>query len=184
MQHLITHLDLDMKVIVDFHVDQNSIDMLRKDYKIELVQFCIQGNFSKGRGILMLTKISSRFVAYDFKMLDQTNVVQIDENHMIGLFTILAIYAPDGDNANYFKTIDGKVKNTESDYQIFIGDFNVTLDHSLIKLSIKLTSTSKVGKSSTLGSLIRSTLMYTGIYIQILKVTLTAGITTKNKCLG
>ena len=44
------------------------------------------------------------------------------------MYDIVAIYAPDGDNHNYFTTTHGDITNNQSDYQILIGDFAITPD--------------------------------------------------------
>ena len=44
------------------------------------------------------------------------------------VYNIVALYAPDGDNAYYLNTIHGKARQTDCDFQILIGDFNVSID--------------------------------------------------------
>ena len=56
MTHILKHLDTDVKVIVDTHTDEFTIGKLRKEYKIEMAKYNIIGNFSKDRGIIVLTK--------------------------------------------------------------------------------------------------------------------------------
>ena len=56
MAHILYHLDTDIKVIVDTHTTEFPLGQLRKDYKIEMAKYNIIGNFSKERGITVLTK--------------------------------------------------------------------------------------------------------------------------------
>ena len=58
MTHILRHLDTDIKVIIDTHADQNTLGMLRKEYRIELAKYEIIGNFTKKRGIMVLTRKS------------------------------------------------------------------------------------------------------------------------------
>ena len=71
-------------------------------------------------------------------MLDQNNTVKFYVIAPEGVvYYIVALYAPDGDNDNYFNNKHGKVKQTNSDFQILIGDFNVMLDQSLDRFKYK-----------------------------------------------
>ena len=56
IQHLLINLDSDIKIIIDAHSNENTINILRKDYKMQMAQYDIDGNFPNSRGILVLTK--------------------------------------------------------------------------------------------------------------------------------
>ena len=47
MEHLLKNLNWDIRVVVDSHCDDHTLDMLKKDYKLELAQFKIDGNLIK-----------------------------------------------------------------------------------------------------------------------------------------
>ena len=103
MQHLNKHLDSTIKIVVDAHTDNNIIEQLRMNYKIDLSQYDIHGNFAKHRGILVLTKKSSGYTTTNFKLIDETNRLQFDAIGPDGtIYNIVAIYAPDGNNSTCF----------------------------------------------------------------------------------
>ena len=78
MAHILTHLDTDIKVIVDSHMDEHTLGQLRKDYKIEMAKYNIIGNFSKERGIVVLTKKSCGYESSNVLLLDETNTLKFD----------------------------------------------------------------------------------------------------------
>ena len=43
MAHILTHLETDVKIMVDTHVDENTLCMLRKEYKFGMAKFNIIG---------------------------------------------------------------------------------------------------------------------------------------------
>ena len=73
-----SHLDIDIKVIIDSHTDEYTLNNLRKEYKIEMAKYSIIGNFSKDRGIMVLTIKSSGNSCSNAKLIDQTNTLQFD----------------------------------------------------------------------------------------------------------
>ena len=106
MTHILSHLDTDVKVIIDTHTDEHTLNNLRKEYKIEMAKYSIIGNFSKDRGIMVLTKKSSGYSCSNAKLIDQTNTLQFDLTSTDGVvYNIVAIYAPDGNNATYWTTL-------------------------------------------------------------------------------
>ena len=110
MTHILSHLDTDVKVIVDTHTDEHTLSNLRKEYKIEMAKYNIIGNFSKDRGIIVLTKKSSGYISSNAKLIDQTNTLQFDLTSPDGvLYNIVAIYAPDGSNATYWTELHDKM---------------------------------------------------------------------------
>ena len=138
MQHINKHLDSTIKIVVDAHADHNTIEQLRKNYKIEMAQYEISGNFSKQRGILVFTKKASGYTTTNFKLLDETNTLQFDAVSPDGtIYNIIAIYAPDGNNAPYFKKIHEQIQIQKNHYQILIGDFNLTLNPELDRINYK-----------------------------------------------
>ena len=56
MQHIWKNLNLDVRIVVDSHTDEQTLQALKKEYKLELAQFNIDGNLVKNRGILVLTE--------------------------------------------------------------------------------------------------------------------------------
>ena len=56
IQHLLKNLNLDVRIVVDSHCDDQTLKALKKEYNLELAQFNIYGNLVKNRGILVLTK--------------------------------------------------------------------------------------------------------------------------------
>ena len=138
MQHLNKHLESIIKVVIDDHADNNTIKQLRMKYKIELSQYEINGNFSKHRGILVLTKKSSGYTTTNFKLIDATDTLQFDAIGPDGtIYNIVAIYAPSGNNSDYFKTVHNKTTISDNKYQILIGDLNLTLNPELDRVNYK-----------------------------------------------
>jgi len=45
MEHLTKYIDSDIKIISDAHLDHNMVELLRKDYKIDLAQYDTQDIF-------------------------------------------------------------------------------------------------------------------------------------------
>ena len=137
MTHILSHLDTDIKVVVDTHADKHTLGQLRKEYKIEMAKYNIIGNFSKDRGIIVLTKKSSGYMSSNAKLIDQTNTLQFDLTSPDGvLYKIVAIYAPDGNNVTYWTRLYN-LMDKHKPKQIIIGDFNVTLDPYLDRTNYK-----------------------------------------------
>ena len=44
MSHILTHLVTEVKILVDTHADENTLGMLRKEYKIGMAKYNIIGN--------------------------------------------------------------------------------------------------------------------------------------------
>ena len=129
MAHIMTHLDSDIKIVVDAHMDEKTLGYLKKEYKLELAKYEIISNYSKERGIVVFTKKSCGFVTSNILLLDETDTLKFDLTSPDGTkYNIVAIYAPDGNNATYWTTLHKKLINGPRTKQILIGDFNVTLD--------------------------------------------------------
>ena len=47
-----THLDTDVKVLVDTHSDEHTIGQLRKEYKIDMAKYNIIGSFQRKEELL------------------------------------------------------------------------------------------------------------------------------------
>ena len=93
-----------------------------------MAKYNIIGNFSKDRGIIVLTKKSSGYKSSNGKLIDQTNTLQFDLTSPDGVvYNIVAIYAPDGNNATYWTTLHNRLIEGPNPKQILI-DYNVTLD--------------------------------------------------------
>ena len=58
MAHILNHLETDVKILVDTHADENTIGMLRKEYKIDMAKYIIIGNYTRERGVMVLVKKS------------------------------------------------------------------------------------------------------------------------------
>ena len=140
MQHLLRNLTSDIRIVVDSHTDEQTLKALKKEYKLEMAQFNIDGNLVKNRGILVLTKKNCGYISNNFQIIDKNNAIQfnvISPDNTI--YNIVAIYAPNKiqDNLNFLKSLPGKLKNDEEKYQILIGDFNTTLDSTLDRVNYK-----------------------------------------------
>ena len=140
MQHLLKNLNCDVQIVVESHYNNHTLNSLKKEYKLELAQFNIDGNLVKNRGILVLTRKNSGYISKKFKIIDTDNAIQFDilsPNNTI--YNIVAIYAPNSvqNNLNFFKSLPGKLKKDEDDFQILIGDYNTTLDPLLDKVNYK-----------------------------------------------
>ena len=140
MQHLLRNLNSDIQIVVNSHCDDHTLNILKKEYKLELAQFNIDGNLVKNRGILVLTRKNSGYISKNFKIIDKDNAIQFDilspDNTT---YNIVAIYAPNSiqDNLKFFKSLPGMIKKEEDDFQILIGDYNTTLDPKLDKVNYK-----------------------------------------------
>ena len=77
-KHVLTNLDLDIKIIIDAHSDTTRIDNLRKGYKTRMAQYNTEGCFSKERGILILTWKATGYVILNIKLFDLPNTLQFD----------------------------------------------------------------------------------------------------------
>ena len=129
MAHILTHLETDVKILVDTHADENTLGMLRKEYKIDMAKYNIIGNYSRERGVMILIKKSCGYTSSNLKLLDSSDTIQFDLNSPDGMvYNVVAIYTPDGErNAPYWTTLHGLLTRKHSK-QILIGDFNTTLD--------------------------------------------------------
>ena len=128
MTYILKHLDTNVKVIVDSHTDKFILGKLRKDYKIEMAKYNIIGNFTKDRGIIVLTRKSSGYSSSNAKLVEDSNTLQFDLTSPSGVvYNVVAIYAPDGYEATYWTRLYTKMDRPKPK-QILIGDFNVTLD--------------------------------------------------------
>ena len=47
MQHLLRNLNSDIRIVVDSHTDEQTLKALKKEYKLEMAQFNIDGNLVK-----------------------------------------------------------------------------------------------------------------------------------------
>ena len=47
MAHILDHLDSKVKIITDAHTTEYTLNNLRKDYKIEIAKYNIEGHPSK-----------------------------------------------------------------------------------------------------------------------------------------
>ena len=47
MQHLLRNLNSDIRIVVNSHTDEQTLKALKKDYKLEMAQFNIDGNWLK-----------------------------------------------------------------------------------------------------------------------------------------
>ena len=126
--------------MVDSYCDDHTLKALKKEYKLELAQFNIDGNLVKNGGILVLTRKNSGYISKNFKIIDKDNAIQFDilspDNTV---YNIVAIYAPNSvqNNLELFMFLTGKFKKEEDDFQILIGDYNTTLDPLLDKVNYK-----------------------------------------------
>ena len=67
-----------MRVVVDSHCDDLTLQALKKEYKLEMAQFNVEGNLVKSRGILVLTRKNCGFISKNFRMIDRENAFQFD----------------------------------------------------------------------------------------------------------
>jgi exonuclease III len=66
---------------------------------------------------------------FGYRLLDHSNTLKFDlVSPDVMIYNIVAIYAPDGNNATYWTTLHRKLNEKPNNYQILIGDYNVTLD--------------------------------------------------------
>ena len=47
IQHLLKNLNADVRIVVDSHCDNQTLQALKKEYKLEIAQFNIDGNLVK-----------------------------------------------------------------------------------------------------------------------------------------
>ena len=148
MNHLIKHLNSEIKIIVDSHADSITIDSLKKYYKIEMSQYHIFGNKSRMRGVTVLVKKLCGYITANVNLLDEQNTVQFDLiSPDMTTYNIVALYAPDGqEGANYWTSLHEKI-GTGNPNQILIGDFNVTLDPYLDKTEYRTDHTHAKSRS-------------------------------------
>ena len=107
MNHILKHLNSEIKIIVDSHADNTTIDSLKKNNKIKMSQYHIFGNESRIRGITVLVKKLCGYITANIKLLDKQNMVQFD---LIApdmtIYNIVAIYAPDSqEGADYWASL-------------------------------------------------------------------------------
>ena len=136
---MLKNLTTDVRIVVNSHCDDLTLQSLKKEYKLELAQFNIDGNLVKNRGILVLTRKNSGFISKNFKVIDKDNALQFDVLSPDNIvYNVIAVYAPNKiqDNLHFFKSLPGKLKK-EEDFQIIIGDYNTTLDPILDKVNYK-----------------------------------------------
>ena len=67
MKHSLRNLNSDICIVVNSHCDDHTLNILKKDYKLELAQFNIDGILVKNQGILVLTKKNSGFISKNLK---------------------------------------------------------------------------------------------------------------------
>ena len=78
MNHILDHLDSDIKIIIDAHSTENTVNNLRKEFKLKLAKYNITGKYSKDRGILILLNKTSGYEISNLELLDQTNTLIFD----------------------------------------------------------------------------------------------------------
>ena len=106
-----------------------------------MAKYNIIGNFTKDRGIIVLTKKSSGYSSSNAKLIENSNTLQFDLKPPSGVvYNIVAIYAPDGNNTTYWTKLYTKMDRPKPK-QILIGDFNVTLDPYLDRKTMKRITT-------------------------------------------
>ena len=76
--HILDHLDSDIKIIIDAHSTENTVNTLKRDYKIKLAKYNIHGNYSRERGILILLDKTSGYEITNLELLDKTNTIRFD----------------------------------------------------------------------------------------------------------
>merc|ERR1712239_61397 len=75
IHHLIDHLDSNVKIIIDAHATENTVNILKKEFKLKLAKYNITGNYSKDRGIIILLDKTSGYEISNLEPLDQTNTI-------------------------------------------------------------------------------------------------------------
>ena len=132
LNHILDHLDSDVKIIIDAHANENTVNNLKKDFKLKLAKYNITGNYSKERGILILSNKTSGYEISNLELLDQTSTLRFDLTTPGGeKFSLVAIYAPDGTDNAYWTQLHKKLEEKPREKQILMGDFNTTLNPDL-----------------------------------------------------
>jgi hypothetical protein len=66
---------------------------------------------------------------FGYRLLDHSNTLKFDlVSPDVMIYNIVAIYAPDGNNATYWTTLHRKLNEKPNNYQILIGYYKDTLD--------------------------------------------------------
>ena len=78
MNHILDHLDSDIKIIIDAHTTEYTVNNLRKEYKIKLAKYNIVGHYSRDRGILILSNKTSGYEISNLELLDKNNILRFD----------------------------------------------------------------------------------------------------------
>ena len=125
MTHILKHLDTDIKVIIDSHADLNTLANLRKEYRIEMAKYEIIGNFTKERGIMVLTRKSCGYKISNSRMVKDSNTLQFDLKSPSGVvYNVVAIYSPEKEGSTYWTELHDNMEKSIL-RQIL---YNVTLD--------------------------------------------------------
>ena len=122
-----SNLNSQITCLVDTHWLDKDYHELRKQWPGEII---IHGHKSNARGIAIL--LNNNF-EYKIEKVDksQENLLSVDLLVSNIKFRLIVIYAPNTDNPNFFEIINDELKNSEQDYNIICGDFNLVLNPEL-----------------------------------------------------
>ena len=112
----------------DTHWINEDYDEIKKIWDGELV---INGSKTNARGVAIL--FSSNFeysISYTEKD-DMGNMITLDFNTNNTNIRLITVYAPNKDNPEFFEELNLRIENSQSDYTIVCGDFNLTLNPEL-----------------------------------------------------
>ena len=140
MIHLMSHLDADVKILVDPHLDKDHLVKLKNRYKKYLSGYNVDGNYSLKRGVMVLISRACGYTYNNMILLDDTDTIQFDLISPTGeTYNIVAIYATNhiAQAEEYFKKLHEDVFRSNNEHQIIIGDFNTTLCPEMDRIQYK-----------------------------------------------
>ena len=91
-------------------------------------QFYLNGQYTNSRGVAILFRDNFECKIINTNKDKEGNLLHLDIETQNSKIKLINIYAPNIDNPNFFKIVENIIFESNSDYNIICGDFNLLLD--------------------------------------------------------
>ena len=93
-------------------------------------QFCLHGQSTNSRGVAILFRENFECKIISINKDSEGNLIHLDIETQGTKIKLLNIYAPNIDNPSYFRRVENLLLESNNDYNVLCGDFNLVLDPS------------------------------------------------------